>query len=169
MELFVRSWVEADAPALNRAVAESLDHLRPWMAWVAGEPRDETVRRAWIREAMTEEAAGGDRTFGYWLGDRVVGAGGLHRRIAANGLEIGYWVHAAFTRQGIAAAGARRLTEIAFAEPDVDHVEIHHDRANVVSGRVAERLGFTLIDEQDRPRKAPAEEGVTRVWRLSRW
>ena len=97
VELILRPWTEADAPALTQAIAESVEHLRPWMPWAAAEPIDLERRRAWIRET----AAGPDRVYGLWLDGRIVGGGGLHRRIRHAGLEIGYWVHAAFLRRGI--------------------------------------------------------------------
>ena len=62
----------------------------------------------------------------------------------------------------------RQLCERAFADPAVDRVEIHHDRANAASGAVAATSGFTLVEENPRPPQAPAEEGVERVWRLTR-
>src|SRR4051812_7233560 len=108
-ELVVRPWTLADAPALTRAVTESAGHLRPWMPWAASEPVPPATRLAFLRDAIADEAAGGDRARGYVLGDVVVGAGGLHRRIGLGGLEIGYWVHVAYTRRGIATAGVRLL------------------------------------------------------------
>lgn len=47
------------------------------------------------------------------VGDEVVGGCGLHRRVGPGGLEIGYWVHAAWTRRGIAAAAG--FTRVAAA------------------------------------------------------
>src|SRR3954452_11299172 len=99
MELEVRPWTEDDAPALSRAIAESLEHLRPWMHWIADEPLSLEERRAWMLDP-----AGNDEHYGLWLGDRVVGGCGLHRRLGPGALEIGYWVHAAFTRRGLATA-----------------------------------------------------------------
>ena len=32
--LLLRRWALDDAAALGRAVADSTDHLRPWMAWI---------------------------------------------------------------------------------------------------------------------------------------
>jgi hypothetical protein len=34
----LRRWRAQDAEALGRAVAQSIEHLRPWMAWIAEEP-----------------------------------------------------------------------------------------------------------------------------------
>jgi len=46
-------------------------------------------------------ANGRQYSYGMFRRDRVVGGAGLMRRIAANGLEIGYWVHPAFTGEGL--------------------------------------------------------------------
>jgi len=164
VELILRPWTEADAPALTQAIAESVEHLRPWMPWAAAEPIDLERRRAWIRET----AVGPDRVYGLWLDGRIVGGGGLHRRIRHAGLEIGYWVHAAFVRRGIATEAVRRLCAEVFDDEAVQRVEIHHDRANVASGRVAAAAGFELVGERPDERKAPGEEGIECVWRLER-
>jgi RimJ/RimL family protein N-acetyltransferase len=167
-ELVVRPWTLADAPALTRAVTESAEHLRPWMPWAASEPVPPATRLAFLRDAIADEAAGGDRPRGYFIGDVVVGAGGLHQRIGAGGLEIGYWVHVGYTRRGIATAAVHALVAEAFADPAIDRVEILHDRANAASGRVAAAAGFTLVGDCPRPALAPGDEGVGRLWRLAR-
>ena len=168
MGVELRHWREDDAAALGKAVFESLEHLRPWMPWIAAEPRSVASRAELIREWERERAGGGDEMYGIFLDGEVAGSCGLHRRIGEGGLELGYWVHARMTRKGVATAAARRLCEIAFADPSIDHVEIHHDRANAASGGVPAKLGFELVGEERRDPQAPAESGVENVWRLSR-
>src|SRR3954453_8810297 len=41
VNLVLRAWEDDDAVALGRAIAESLEHLRPWMPWVAFEPQSD--------------------------------------------------------------------------------------------------------------------------------
>jgi len=165
----VRPWREDDAEAMEAAYVASRDHLRPWMAWAAEEPMGVTARRAWIQEQNAVEARGGDRVRGAFLPDgTLVGAGGLHARLDEDQLEIGYWVHAAWTRRGIASALAAALRDEAFADPRIASVEIHHDIANTASEGVPRRLGFTLVGDSPRPRSAPADRGVERRWRLTR-
>ena len=60
------------------------------------------------------------------------------------------------------------LTRHAFRDDTIDRVEIHHDKANVASRRVPEKLGYDLADEYPRTIEAPAESGVTVVWRMTR-
>jgi RimJ/RimL family protein N-acetyltransferase len=168
MAIEVRHWREADAAALARAVQESLEQLRPWLPWVAGEPRSADERAELIRDWERARADGGDEMFGVFLDGEVAGGCGLHRRIGDGGREIGYWVRADLTGRGIAAEASRRMCEIAFADTAVDRVEIHHDRANAASGRVPARLGFELAGEVHRAPESPGEDGVELVWRLTR-
>jgi ribosomal-protein-serine acetyltransferase len=164
MEPEIRERSAEDAEALGRAIAESLEHLRPWMAWIATEPVAVEDRR----RDITQRAGGEDGYYLLWLGDRVVGAAGLHPRIAHGGLELGYWVHVDFTGRGYATLMARRMVELAFARPQIDHLEIHHDVANVASGVVAAAAGFTDAGTRATEPKAPADSGTQRVWRLAR-
>jgi RimJ/RimL family protein N-acetyltransferase len=92
----------------------------------------------------------------------------LHRRLGPGALEIGYWTHPKFLRRGIASAAARLLTDAAFALPAIEYVEIHHDKANLASRGVPERLGYEFIGERPDATAAPAELGVDCTWRMSR-
>ncbi|MGN6168468.1 MAG: GNAT family N-acetyltransferase, partial [Solirubrobacteraceae bacterium] len=78
--LLLRRWVASDADALARAVAESADHLRPWMPWVAQEPLPLARRRALIDQWEREWLLGGDVMMGVFRDGRVAGGCGLHRR-----------------------------------------------------------------------------------------
>jgi ribosomal-protein-serine acetyltransferase len=168
MALELRHWRVEDAEAQGRAIAESLDHLRPWMPWAAFEPKPLEARVEMLREWEAERLAGTNEYFAVWLDGAVAGSAGLHRRIGEGGVEIGYWIHPAYLRRGHATEVARRLCDRAFADPGIERVEIHHDRANVASGGVPPKLGFELVGDEQRTPEAPAEEGVERVWRLSR-
>jgi len=166
--LVIRSWDQSDAEAMSLAISESLDHLRPFLPWVAHEPQTIEQRRELIARWAREEADGGDLVVGLFLEGRVVGGSGLHSRIGPGGLEIGYWVHRDFTRRGIASSTSRALTNHAFARPDIDRVEIHHDVANTASEGVPRSLGFRLVGDEPREVGAPAETGVHRIWRITR-
>jgi RimJ/RimL family protein N-acetyltransferase len=168
MQVSLRHWQVDDAPALSRAVQESLEHLRPWMPWAADEPRSGASRAGLIRQWERDRLGGGDEVLGIFVDGQVAGGCGLHRRIGDQGLEIGYWVHAGFIRRGVATEVVRQLCERAFADPAIARVEIHHDRANVASGAVAAKSGFIPVEENERPRQAPSHHGVERVWRLTR-
>ena len=168
MTVELRHWRPEDAPALAEAIGHSLDHLRPWMPWAEHEPTPVPELAERIRGWEAECRAGGDEYLGVWLGSDPVGSCGLHRRIGPGGVEIGYWIHVAHLRRGFATEVVRQLCARAFADPAIDRVEIHHDRANAASGGVPVKLGFEHVADTPRPPEAPAEEGVERVWRLTR-
>ena len=168
MEIELRHLGASDAAAFNAAVHESLDELRPWMPWAGAEPMPVAERLELIRRWERERAEGGDESFGIFVDGAVVGACGLHHRIGAGGLEIGYWVRTADTGRGIATEAARQACAVAFADPSIDRVEIHHDRANAASGRVPAKLGFERVAERRDAPTAPGEDGVEVVWRLTR-
>jgi RimJ/RimL family protein N-acetyltransferase len=168
MAVELRHWRLEDADAQARAVEASLDHLRPWMAWAVEwpKPRDEQIEA--LREWERRRLAGEDEFLAVWLDGEVVGSCGLHYRIGPGAAEIGYWIHVDHLRRGLATEVARQLVERAFADPAIELVEIHHDRANAASGGVPPKLGFEHVSDTPRAPVAPAEEGVERVWRLSR-
>ncbi|CAN5519433.1 GNAT family N-acetyltransferase [soil metagenome] len=166
----LRTWAPQDAPELHHAVVASIEHLRPWMAWIGSEPltvgdRIELIER-WERERLD----GGDVVFAIRQDGVVVGGAGLHRRLGEGGLEIGYWVHVDHVGRGVATAASRAATDLAFTVDGIDRVEIHHDVANVASARVPEKLGFQRLADAPSPRPdaAPAETGTDGIWRTTR-
>ena len=60
---------------------------------------------------------------------------------------------------------------IALGLPGIDRVEIHHDVANVASGRIPAKLGYTRLGE--RPTRdlwppAPSDTGTDVIWQATR-
>ncbi len=165
--LLVRRWETGDAPALNRAVSESLAHLRPWMPW-ATELLSVQGHVEMIEGWEREWRAGGDVVLGVLVDGEIAGGTGMHRRISPSGLEIGYWTSARFLRRGVATSAARLLTGAALSVEGITHVEIHHDKANDVSARIPRRLGYVLFEETPDGAQAPAEVGISCHWRMDR-
>jgi RimJ/RimL family protein N-acetyltransferase len=164
--LVLRPWRPEDAQALSDAIAENIEHLRPFMAWIAEEPISPTRRRQRILEWERDFDHGGDAVLAVFLDGRLAGSSGLHRRLGPDGLEIGYWIHRSYTRRGLATRVARLLTDAALALPGITRVEIHHDEANQASAGVPRKLGFELVETVERQPVAPAEIGVEWRWRM---
>ena len=141
--------------------------LRPWMPWATAEY---TVDSAVEFLAMAATSWANGTAFHYAIapdGDPI-GVCGLDTTIGPRGLEIGYWLHPDHTGRGHATRATRTLIALAATLDDIDHVEIHHDRANHPSRAIPRRLGFTLADpEETRTIVAPGETGVGMVWRLA--
>lgn len=136
--------------ALNAAVCESLDDLRPWMPWAQQAPSVEEseaivrrqVARFMLREdlvyqiyARTPEGGAG----------RLLGGTGLHRLDwTVRRFEIGYWLRSSAQRQGLVREAVNALARMAFEQLRARRVEIRSDARNRRSRAVAEACGFTL-------------------------
>ncbi len=162
----LRRWLVADLEASCDAVLASLEHLRPWMPWAAD----------FSRASQAEYLAGCERewqsaeSFNYAMlvDGAVAGSAGLMARIGPGGLEIGYWVHPAYTRRGLATASSAALTGQAFALPGIDRVQIVHDELNVASGGVPRKLGFTETGRRPLDHKPLGGTGIGVVWEMTR-
>ena len=158
----------SDTAAILEAVNESLAHLAVWMSWAQVPATDESIG-TFLAGAVADFEDG--TNFGYAITERdatgaevIVGGCGLHPRVGPGGIEIGYWVHAAHLRRGIAKAAAVALRDQAFAM-GLDRVEIHCDEQNTASAAVARSAGFDLIGTETRSPQVPSESDVALIWR----
>lgn len=144
--LLLRCWGSADAPKLQEAIAASMEHLRPWMPWIAHEP--ESVERKQRRLDRFRRRFEQGRDFIYGAFDpsetKVLGGFGLHRRIGAGAAEIGYWVHVDHVGRGLGTEGAAAMVQVGFETLKLNRIEIHCDPRNVASAAIPPKLGFTL-------------------------
>ena len=167
-DVVLRRWRADEADTLFALVAASLEHIRPWMPWAKGN-YSLLSAKTFLADEPVGWATGADLAFALLTADGVhAGAAGMHRRIGPGGIEIGYWLHPAYTGQGLATQAASLLTGAAFELPDVDRVEIHHDAANDRSAAIPKRLGFVEISRAPREKQMPAEVGVEVIWRMTR-
>lgn len=159
---------DVDLPELFQVIEESLEHLRPFMPWVAEHSLERTTE--FLAQRGDKWESGDEYTYAIVLNGTIVGACGLFRRddTAPDGREIGYWLHPAATGRGLVTRTAAALVGQAFRFPDVNFVEIVHDSANVASGAVPARLGFTEYLRRPSEPLAPGETGEDQVWRITR-
>jgi ribosomal-protein-serine acetyltransferase len=141
--LTLRRWRPDDVDVLYRLVDESMDHLSPWMPWAPGYSRRSAAE--FISTAAEDWATGSVYAYAMIVADSIVGGAGLHSQDEPDRMEIGYWVHPAHTRRGLATAASAALTEQAFLLPGIDRVEIYHDPRNLASAGVPRKLGFTKL------------------------
>ena len=171
----LRRFRSEDVDALFRAVIESLDELRPWMPWAADYSRESAEEylagsiKGWdegteYNYAILIATPGGSALDGRALAGSI----GLMTRCGPGGLEIGYWVHAAYTGRGLATAATAALVEQAFGLPGVDWVEIVHDELNLASGQIPRKLGFTEVERRPLDPPSASGTGTGVVWRLKR-
>ncbi len=162
----LRRYRADDLDDLLTAVGESFDHLRPWLPWVTGYSRESEAEFLGAADQAWQDGTAYNYAI---ITDGVLAGGiGLMARIGPGGLEIGYWVHRAYTRRGLATTAAAALVDQAFRLPGVNRVEIVHDELNVASGGVPRKLGFAEVGR--RPLDIPSADGtgIGVVWRLVR-
>jgi RimJ/RimL family protein N-acetyltransferase len=148
--LLMRAPRAGDGAALNDAMVESLESLKPWMPWAQKMPTPEeselTCRQIALRFAqrsdltlfMFERAADG-------AGGRLVGGTGLHRMDwNVPRFEIGYWCRPSMQGRGLVTEAVQALARFAFDALRARRVEVRMSSANTRSRAVAERCGFTL-------------------------
>ena len=161
--LLLRAWSPDDASALQPVLAANVTHLGPWIPARVSTPVPELAVR--LAGYAADFAAG--RAFRYALlshdGTQVLGEVDLFPRAAsgrvplaeADHVELGYWLDAAATGQGLATEAARALFAVAATLPGMTHVDIRCDVANGASAAVPHWLGFHLA----------GVEGELQVWR----
>ncbi len=167
--LVLRCWTPADAPLMQTAIVESLDHLRAWLPWALYEPEDLVDKVARLRRYRGDFDLDRDYVYGIFDRDetRVLGSTGLHTRLGRGVREIGYWIHKDHINRGLATEVSAALTQVAMVIDHVQRVEIHCDPDNVASASVPRKLGFT--HEATLRRRAISPSGEVRdtmVWTL---
>jgi RimJ/RimL family protein N-acetyltransferase len=141
--LVIRCWNPEDAPLAQEAVGSGREHLRPWMLW-ADKERTVEEQAALLRSFRALFDRDEDFIYGVFSPDEseVVGGTGLHTRAGDGALEIGYWIRASRTNEGLATEATAALTRVAFELCGVDRVELHVEVGNAPSLRIPAKLGY---------------------------
>jgi len=169
--LILRSARASDAPAVNAAVIESLDALRPFMPWAQSAPtlvqtegecrrmQAKFLLREDLPMMMFERLADGRE-------GEYIGGTGLHRiDWQVRRFEVGYWCRSRRIGQGYVAEAVEAMTRLAFLDLRARRVEVRMDDGNERSRRVAERCGFVLEGVLRQQSLTPAgEPRDTRVY-----
>jgi RimJ/RimL family protein N-acetyltransferase len=168
----LRVMSESDVPAWQRSLENSDAHLRPWTPWVIdGRVPGLTLEQ---RLAIDADAFESSERWVYGIftvdGTEMIGGCGMYPRVGPRAVEIGYWVAASHTRKGIARQATAELTRLAFASPEIDHIDIRCEARNAVSARVASGLGYRMIEASasDAPPIPGAESTPLQTWRMTR-
>ena len=144
--LLIRGPRIGDGAAMNAAILESLDELRPWMPWAQKAPSVEESE-ANTRASMARWVERTDlRLLVFRREDGLFLAGsGLHRMDwSVPSFEIGYWLRTSCTGQGYMTEAVMAIADFAFGRLCANRVQIHCEGTNARSRAVAERAGFTL-------------------------
>jgi len=142
----LRCFQPTDAPLLQQAIKESVDHLLPWMPWAASEPEKLQIKIERLRSYRSNFDSDKEYIFGIFNPEEteILGACGLHKRVGPNALEIGYWIHKSHIKKGYATEIAEALTKVAFDVQGVTRMEIHCDSKNIASATIPRKLRYKL-------------------------
>lgn len=155
-----------DGPAMAAATRANVEHLRPRIRWgtIEGtslefqQDRADQAENGWRHGSLYAWAIREEP------GGPIIGACGLHNRVGAGALEIGYWLDAGHTGRGLITEAVAALTKIGLALPGVERIELHIDETNLPSSAVAKRLGYRLEDTHDAEPWGADDSGRLQVW-----
>jgi RimJ/RimL family protein N-acetyltransferase len=143
--LLLRCWAPEDAPVVRAAIDRSAERLRPWIPFMAQEPRDLDQTADWLRGIRAQFDRGENFRYGVFTADgaQLVGENMLLDRVGPGALEIGYLTHNGFERTGYAREATVAVIRLAFQVHKAQRVEIHCAPKNTASAAIPARLGFT--------------------------
>jgi ribosomal-protein-serine acetyltransferase len=160
--VLVRPYRESDAEALQEAVAESREHIRPWLPF-ADEHQTVEESLIFIRRVMAKWLLREDLGVGLFDAGsgQYVGGSGLHPRDwQVPAFEIGYWVRRTSEGRGYVTEAVRLLTDYAFTGLAAQRIMIRCDARNTRSAAIPRRLGF--VEEALLRNEAVATDGTLR-------
>ncbi len=155
--LLIRAPQPGDGAAVNQAIRESIEELRPWMPWARVVPSVAELE-TYARESALRFRNHEDLPLLLFRkrDGLYVGGSGLHN-IAWDvpRFEIGYWVRTSLTGQGYITEAVNGIAAMAFGRLNAVRLEIRCDARNQRSAAVALRAGFTLEARLHRDSRAP--------------
>ena len=169
--LVLRCWNPEDAPLFHEAIISSIDHLRPYMPFIAKEPLKIEDRIELLRSFRSSFDSSDNYIYGIFDKNekKVLGSTGLHKKIGKYGFEVGYWIVRDECNKGIATESTKMLLEVGFNVKEIDRIELYCNPNNIYSRRIPEKLGFTCEGIRKRINTTfPGEFRDSMVWVLFR-
>jgi len=129
--------------AVNNAVNESFEELKPWMGWAQERPTMD-VSEDQVHEAMMRWEYGLEYRM-YMIekstGKFVGSTGFIHPDPAAGSLEIGYWCRTSMSGNGFVTEAVRALTDLALEIGELAVIKCDINNKRSIS--VATKLGYS--------------------------
>jgi RimJ/RimL family protein N-acetyltransferase len=121
------------------------------MPWAHEDPEPLEAKVELLRGFRGRFDLGQDFVYGIFSRgeSEALGGTGLHTRRGEGAFEIGYWIRASSTGEGLCTEATAAVTRVGFEVCEADRIEIRVDPANAASLAIPRKLGF-------------AEEGTAR-------
>jgi RimJ/RimL family protein N-acetyltransferase len=142
--LIIRTALPGDGAALNQAVLESEDRLKPWFPWAQVRPSvedSEALMREWHANYIARKDL---QVLLFRKEDQLlIGCSGLHpSNWDVPKFEIGYWIRTGFEGKGYVTETVNRITQFGFDTLGAQRLMIRCYRQNERSAAVAKRCGY---------------------------
>ncbi|WP_163529484.1 GNAT family N-acetyltransferase [Halobacillus ihumii] len=141
-ELSLKLLEKRDTKELFSLVEESRDYLREWLPWVDDMQREkeyEPVIELWLKQFASQEGL----QAGIIYKGKLAGVAGFNSIDWANRkASIGYWLSEKYQGLGIVTNVVKALITCAFAEYNLNRVEIECGVENMKSRAIPERIGL---------------------------
>jgi ribosomal-protein-serine acetyltransferase len=144
-DVIARPLTVSDAPAMHTLLSQNRTHLDMWLRWSGALQTLSDVER-FIEMFEQKQAVRDGFHYGIWVADKL--AGGVvcwYINRDNKNCELGYWLAASFTGQGLATKAARAAINYLFTQENLHRIEMQCGVQNTASRAVAERCG--LIQE----------------------
>ncbi|HEX7123676.1 MAG TPA: GNAT family N-acetyltransferase [Gemmatimonadaceae bacterium] len=174
--LLLRCWQPRDASRLLPVLEANVSHLAGWIPAAVASPAPLAEVTARLQRFADEFARDQAWRYGLFSPDEstILGEVDLFPRVAAervpyreaDRLEIGYWLRADVTGQGLATEAARAMLGVAASVAGMRSVEIRCDVRNERSAAIPRRLGFELVALVARADGEEDEPTTDMIWQF---
>jgi RimJ/RimL family protein N-acetyltransferase len=139
-DLALRPWRPQDVPAIVAACQDP--EIPKWT--LVPSPYSDDDARLWLAAQSAARRGGRRVELAIVDGDdRLLGSIAIARSVDGRAGEVGYWIAREARRRRVATRAVRLLSEWAFAELELERIELLAEPGNTASQRVAEAAGFT--------------------------
>ena len=137
-----------DASDYQKAFNASVGHLEKYLEWGARATEFDLKRCQDILMRIAAEKYP-DRTFAICSWGKLVGEINFGEGSRQDGLQMTYWVSKNNAGQGLCTKAVKKLMDKAFLMENINFLEIHADKNNLASKKVAKKAGFVHYDSYE--------------------
>lgn len=152
-----------DVTAYKDALNASANHLEKYLDWGQRATSYNFNQCKYVVERSIKDSYP-NRSYAICYKGKLVGEACFGEGSRPDGLQITYWISKRYAGQGLCTKAVQRLIEFSWRLPDINFLEIHADKNNLASIRVARKAGFIHYDSYEYSTKGTEGAGVMDVF-----